>query len=176
MGTALPYVATMVCKPTNCSPSNHYEDTKSFKKEFCSRGIKLIEAFKHFENTLSDPPEELLNIISKELMSAKASSSVRNALQIDQSQCNVVTKERLNAVNTKPTLHATRSKNNRTLFRCKAAVIVSKEKKQASALKERVLLYLKLHLGCKSRQADLDEFFHHKNHQYSLALSNYGKI
>ena len=104
----------------------------------------MIEAFKHFENTLSDPPEDLMNIISKELMSAKASSSVRSAVQIGQSQCNVVTKERLNAVHTKPTLYATRSKNNLTLLRCKAAVIVSKEKKQASALKERVLLYLKL--------------------------------
>ena len=132
---------------------------------------------KHLSNLKTHyPPEELMNIISKELMSAKASSSVSSALQIDQSQCNIVTKERLNAVNTKPTLFATRSKNNLTLFRCKAAVIVSKEKKQASALKERVLLYLKLYLGYKSRQADLNEFFHHKNHQYSLALSDYGKI
>ena len=36
-----------------------------------------------------------MNIVSKELMPAKASSSVRNALQIGQSQCNAITKERL---------------------------------------------------------------------------------
>ena len=132
------YVARMVCESTNGSPSNLHEDIKSFKKEFCSRRIKLFEALKLFENTFSDPPEELMNIISKELMSAKASSSVRSALQIGQSQCNAITKERLNAVNTKPTLYATISKNNLTFFKCKAAVIASKEKKQASALKERV--------------------------------------
>ena len=130
------YVARMACcESTNGSPSNLHEDIKSFKKEFCSRRIKLFEALKLFENTFSDPPEELMNIISKELMSAKASSSVRSALQIGQSQCNVVTKERLN---TKPTFYATISKNNLTFFKCKAAVIASKEKKQASALKERV--------------------------------------
>ena len=133
------YVARMACcESTNGSPSNLHEDIKSFKKEFCSRRIKLFEALKLFENTFSDPPEELMNIISKELMSAKASSSVRSALQIGQSQCNAITKERLNAVNTKPTLYATISKNNLTFFKCKAAVIASKEKKQASALKERV--------------------------------------
>ena len=120
------YVARMACcESTNGSPSNLHEDIKSFKKEFCSRRIKLFEALKLFENTFSDPPEELMNIISKELMSAKGSSSVRSALQIGQSQCNVVTKERLN---TKPTFYATISKNNLTFFKCKAAVIASKEK------------------------------------------------
>ena len=120
------YVARMACcESTNGSLSNLHEDIKSFKKEFCSRRIKLFEALKLFENTFSDPPEELMNIISKELMSAKASSSVRSALQIGQSQCNVVTKERLN---TKPTFYATISKNNLTYFKCKAAVIASKEK------------------------------------------------
>ena len=69
----------------------------------CSRRIKLIEAFKHFEKSFSDPSEELINIVSKELKSAKASSSFRSALQIYQSQCNAITKERLNAVNMKPT-------------------------------------------------------------------------
>ena len=90
----------------------------------------MIKVFKYLENPFSDPPEELMNIVSKELMSAKASSSVRSALQISQSQCNTITKERLNAVNTKPTsLYATISKNNLTIFKFKAAVVVSKEKK-----------------------------------------------
>lgn len=88
----------------------------------------MIEVFKHFKNPFSDPPEKLLNTISKELMSANASCSVRSALQIGQSQCNAITKERLNTVNTKSTsLYATISKNNQTLFKCKVTIIVSKE-------------------------------------------------
>ena len=69
-----PYVAKMVCASTNAYPSNHYEDRKSFEKGFCFTGIKSIEAFKHFENPFSDSPGELMNVISKELMSSKSSS------------------------------------------------------------------------------------------------------
>ena len=131
------YAAKMVCESRNAYPSNHHEDTKSFEKEVHSRRIKLIEAFKDFENPFSDPPEELKNIVSNELISAKASSFIRSAFQIGQSQCNVFTKEKLNAVNTNSTsLYTTISKNNLTIFKCKAAVIVSKKKKQATALKE----------------------------------------
>ena len=102
----------------------------------------MIEVFKHFEDPSSDLPEELMNIVSNELISAKAPSFVRSALRIGRSQCNAITKERLNAVNTKPTsLYATISKNNLTLFKYKTAIIVSKEKKETSALKERVQQY-----------------------------------
>ena len=75
LGWALPgrYVAKMVCASTNAYPSNPYEDRKSFEKGFCSRQIKFIEAFKHFENAFFDPPEELMNVVSKELMSTKGS-------------------------------------------------------------------------------------------------------
>ena len=51
-----------------------------------------------------------------------------------------------------------------------------KKKKQASALKERVQLYSSLYIGCKLRQADVDEFFWHENHEYPPALSDYVKI
>ena len=105
----------------------------------------MIEAFKHFENPFSDPSEELMNTVSKELMLAKASSFARSALQFGQSQCNAITKERLNTVKTKPSSsYATISKNNLTLSKCKAAGIVTKEKKQASVLKECVQLYSSL--------------------------------
>ena len=94
------------------------------------RETKLIKAFKHFDNSFSDPPEELMSIASKALTSAKASSSIRSVLQIGQSQCNAITKERLNAVNTNQTsLYASISNNNLTSFKSfKSAVIVSKEK------------------------------------------------
>ena len=73
-------------------------------------------------------------------------------------------------------MYATISKNNQTLFKPEAAVIVSKEKKQASALKGRVQLHSSLYIGCKLRQGDLDEFFRHENREYPTALSDYEKI
>ena len=65
-------------------------DTKSLEKDFCSRRIKLIDAFKHNDNPFSDPPEEFINIVLKALTSAKASCSVKSALQIGQSPCNLL--------------------------------------------------------------------------------------
>ena len=85
---------------------------------------------------------------------------------------------KLNAANTKPTsLYAIISKNSLTIFKCKAAVTVSKEKKQASSSwKERVQLYSSHYIKWESRQGDLDEFFQLENHEYPPTLSDYGKI
>ena len=70
----------MASESANVRQSNHNEDPKPFEKEFRLRQIELIEAFKHFENPFFDPPEELMNIVSKELMSGKVYRSVRIAL------------------------------------------------------------------------------------------------
>ena len=57
-----------------------------------------------------------MNIVSKEIMSSKASNSVKNVHQIGEAQCIKITKERLKAVTSEPTsLYATKSKNNLTL-------------------------------------------------------------
>ena len=37
-------------------------------------------------------------------------------------------------------------------------------------------MYSSLYMGCKSRQANLDEFFRHENHEYLPSLSDYGSI
>ena len=43
-------------------------------------------------------------------------------------------------------------------------------------MKERIQLYSSLYVGCKSRQANLDDFFRHENHEYPPSISEYGKI
>ena len=63
------YVPEMVWESANACPSNHNEDTKSFK--FRSMWMKFFEGFKHFKKTFCDPPEGLINIVGKELMSEK---------------------------------------------------------------------------------------------------------
>ena len=80
-------------------------------------------------------------------MSTKASVSAREAFEIRQKQCNTITKERLNSVDKKPTsLYAIITKNSLTLLRCKNVVTISKQKKQAAKLKERVQLYSSLYI------------------------------
>ena len=51
-----------------------------------------------------------------------------------------------------------------------------REKRETIALKEQMQLYSSLYVGCRSRQANLDEFFCHENHEYLPSLFDYGSI
>ena len=67
-------------------------------------------------------------------------------------------------------------KNRLALFQFKSIVIVPKVKRETTALKEQIQLSSNLYVGCRSRQANLDEFFRHKNHEHPPSLSDYGTI
>ena len=68
-----------------------------------------------------------MNIVSKEIMSTKASNSAKKLL--DPAQCNTITMERLNAAIKKTTSsYATTGTNNLTLLGRKAIFTVPKEK------------------------------------------------
>ena len=62
------------------------------------------------------------------------------------------------------------------LYRSKQIIKTSKVNLYASAMKERVQLYSTLYIACKSRQADLDDYFDRENHDYHLTLSDYGNL
>ena len=99
----------------------------------------------------------MINIVSKEILSMKDSSSARHPLQISQTQCICITKENFNAANKRPTSsYPNISRNNLMLCRYK-------EKKKTSALKERAQQYPSLYIGWKLQPADLDDFFNNKN-------------
>ena len=48
--------------------------------------------------------------------------------------------------------------------------------RETTALEEQILLCSGLYEWCKSRQANVVEFFRHKNHEYLSWLSDYGRI
>ena len=172
-----PYIAEMIQETDQCSSSKHHEDTDSFEKEFCLRRVKLINSFKYFENPFEDPHKELVNIASKVIMSTEAATSVREALRIGNKQCLDFLNKRLNSSEKDPTsIYEPVKKNNLTLFRSKSVAVTSKKKRETAALKERVQLFSNLYIGCKSRQANLDDFFRHENHEYPPSLSDYGNI
>ena len=108
-------------------------------------------------------------------MSGKTATSVRNAYSIGKKQCSDYIKERLcNSDDQRMSIYATVKKNRLALFRSKSIVIVCKVKTETTALKERIQLYSTLYVGCKLKQAKLDEFFRHENQEPSL--SDYGSI
>ena len=98
-------------------------------------------------------------------------------LSVDKKQCSDFIKERLcSSDDQKMSIYATMKKKRLALFRSKSIVTVSKVKREIAALKALIQLYSSLYVGCKSRQANMDEFFRHENHEYPLSLSDYGSI
>ena len=118
-----------------------------------------------------------MNIVSKEILSGEAAISVTNAKSIGEEQAQRFKIERLESKETKvKSFYCTITKNNLMLYRSKQIIKTSKVNLYASAMKERVQLYSTLYIACKSRQADLDDFFCHENHDYPPALSDYGNL
>ena len=72
-----PYIANMVCSTENTLSTNHHEDNDSFEKRF-----SLIKTFKKFDNPYMESQPDLINIVPKEVMSEKATTSVKNAYSV----------------------------------------------------------------------------------------------
>ena len=85
----------MVCSTENTLSTNHDEDNDSFEKDFRKKQFSLIETFKKFDNRFTESQPDLINIMSKEVISEKAATSVRNAYSVSKKQCSDFAKERL---------------------------------------------------------------------------------
>ena len=118
-----------------------------------------------------------MHIVSKVIMPGDAANSVRDAHDIGQEQNLLFIQEELTGdLGMRKSIYGTIKKTKLPLFRWKNVVTTSKAKKKTTAMKERIQLYSSLYVGCKSRQANLDDFFRHENHEYFLSISEYGKI
>ena len=74
-----PYIASMVCGTENTLRTNQHEGNDSFEKNFREKQFSLTETFKKFDNPFTESQPNLLNIVSKEVISEKAATSVKNA-------------------------------------------------------------------------------------------------
>ena len=88
-----PYIANMVCSTENTLSTNHHKDNDSFEKDFRKKQFSLIETFKKFDNRFTESQPDLINIMSKEVISEKAATSVRNAYSVSKKQCSDFAKE-----------------------------------------------------------------------------------
>ena len=98
---------------------------------------------------------------------------------VDKKQCsNFIKERRCSSDDQIMSIYATMKKKRLALFRSKSIVTVSKVKREReiAALKVLIQLYSSLYVGCKSRQANMDEFFRHENHENPLSLSDYRNI
>ena len=165
-------IANMVCSTENTLSTNHHEDSDAFEKDIRENWFSVIKTFKKFDSSSMECQPDLMNILSKEVMLEKPSTSVRNV-----HKCSDFIKERLcNSVNQKMSIYATIKRNRLDLFWSKRIITVPKVKREKAALKEQIQVYSSLYVGFKSRQANLDEFFCHRNQEYPPLLCDYGSI
>ena len=112
-----PYIAKMTCGTRNTLSINHHEDNGSFEKDFREKRFSLIQNFEKFDNPFTECQPNLINIVSKEAMSEKAATSVRNACSVGKKQCSDFIKKRLcESDDQRMTIYATMKKNRLTLF------------------------------------------------------------
>ena len=171
-----PLLAEMLDTPSG-TDTKHHEDTPTYEENFRRNRLALIGAFGEFANPFQFSGSELINIVSKEILSAEASKSVMKAKLIGEEQTISFARERLEHNETgSKSFYSTVSKNSLMLYRSKQIIKSSKLNLFATAMKERVQLHSTLYVACKSRQADLADFFCHENHDYPPALSDYGNL
>ena len=66
--------------------TKHHEDTVTYEDKFRRDRSALIRAFRNFANPFQVSESELLNIVSKEILSGEAAISVTNAKSIGEEQ------------------------------------------------------------------------------------------
>ena len=76
------YTANMASSSGNTLSMNHLEDNDSLEKYFREKWFSLIETFKKFDNFFTECQPNLINIVSKEVMSEKTATFVRNAYSV----------------------------------------------------------------------------------------------
>ena len=136
-----PYLANMVCSMENTLSTNHHEDNNSFEKDFREKRFLLVKTFKKFENPFTESQRNLINIVSKEVMSEKTATSFRNAYSVGKKLCPDFIKERLcNRDEQKMSIYAIVKKNKSTVFQSKSILTVPKIKRETTTLKERIQL------------------------------------
>ena len=132
----------MVCSIKNTLSTNHHEENDSFEKDFREKQFSLIENFKKFDNPFAESQPDLINIVSKEVLSEKVATSVRHAYSVGKKQCSDFIKDRLcNSDDQRMSIYATVKKNRLALFWSKSIATVPKVKRETTALKEWIQLY-----------------------------------
>ena len=90
-----PFISNMVCSTENTLSTNHNEGKDSFENDFREKRFSLIKTFKKFDNPFTESQPDLINIVSKEVISEKAATSVKNAYNVGKKKCSNFIKERL---------------------------------------------------------------------------------
>ena len=124
----------------------HHEDTISFEKRLRKDVQAFSSTMRELGNPFAQTDNNLVNLISKNIMDDDAVASVRNAASIGKVQYDTFTLKRLTTCEVP--IYEMIPRNKLTLFREKVKVCSSKTKMKATSLKEEKNLYASLFVAC----------------------------
>ena len=168
-----PIISKMI-EDVDCDIEGHHEDTAKFEADFQMKRSSLIQAFVEIGNPFLEHEDNLIHLISKQVMNEAARDSVINSKDIGNEQLTAFLADRI--IGNTTSIYDTIKKNNLSLFRHKNSIVISNKKKQVIDLVADRRLFSSLYVACQSRQGNLESFFKHENHSYPVSISEYGKL
>ena len=163
----------MLIKREEKTEFRHHEETPSFQKGFVRSVSSLKCEFEKLGNQFSDTyGDELLQICSRDVMSATTIETIRSIETIGMCQYQAFITERLKG-STKDIDNPIKT-NKLPLFNSKSLPKQpSKVEIQQKSLKSDIRIFSQLYIATQTRDVDLDTFFSHENssHLYHVTAN-----
>ena len=152
----------------------HHEQSSASQVRFTTHVQSLVSTIEELENPFEEESTDLISLVSKDVADPAMKASVKRIKEIGKNQYEAFIKERL-MERSKP-IDESISRNTLPLWKSLSKNSRSKEKMKLQSVKTDCQLFLKLYIGCQSRDGDIDEFFSHENQSSRPSLSGCGRI
>ena len=158
---------------TKSSSTKHHEESPRFQDKFFSDVKKLYSSLSQHGNPFMDRSDELVNIITNNVMNEEVIQSYRNLAAVGEKQH----KEYINSVIAgKTSITDTLSKVGMVLFSSQQRKGQSKQKTETALLKQNLDLAHKLWMTASVRGIAPEDFFTHENNVDPPSIAFAGQL
>ncbi len=175
-----PEMARIISEFESCSEDEagklypHHENSPAHTERFNTDVHSLLHTMRELGNPFDEEGDELLSLVSKDLVSPDVVLSLKKITPTGESQFSQFVEERLRKGS--KALNETIPRNKFSLFTKKAKRNFSKNAGKLKTAKQDTRLFARLYVGCQSRDGDLEDFFAHENQSSPPAISESGKL
>ena len=175
-----PEMARIISEFESCSEDEngklhpHHENSSAHTERFNTDIRSLLHTMKELGNPFEEEGDELVSLVSKDIVSPDAVLTLKKIKATGESQFNTFVEERLR-IGSIP-LNEAIPRNKFSLFGEKAKRNPSKNAGKLKTAKQDTRLFARLYIGCQFRDGDLEDFFAHENQSSPPAISENGKL
>ena len=150
----------------------HHDQNPGIQASCFTEISSLVNVIEEMGNPFMEDSGDLLTLDTKDIMEEPVVSSVRNVVNLGQTQYSLFVQERF-LERSKP-INEPIKKNKLQLFSSPKTQV--KKKTQTAALKDDCALFSRLFIACQSREGNLEDFFRHENQPAPPSLSKAGEM